>query len=165
MLKEKIEYIKIFIPMGVGFQKIRTYRIGENVEYGQDEYYKVEDIDKRYVILFNKYKGIKKIEYPKSSEIHYYGEKQEKRKGVFKILFIISFFSFNPVVIIPSALLFYFLSENCEKEKIKELEEAKASKKWEKLKRKIMTDDTPTKLDKKQAQSNLDEIKLEDIPF
>ena len=100
MSKKKIKYIKNFVPIDDIFVRTEIFRLGEIVEY-ENEYYKVKDMDEKNIILFNKDIGIKKIEVlgGKWSEIHYYGEKKEKRARILNILFIISILTFNPVLI------------------------------------------------------------------
>ena len=101
MSKKKIKYIKNFAPVDDIFVRTEIFRLGKIVEY-ENEYYKVKDMDEKNIILFNKDIGIKKIEVlgGKWSEIHYYGEKREKRTRILNVLLVISLLTFNPVLII-----------------------------------------------------------------
>lgn len=101
MSKKKIEYIKNFVPVDDVLVRVEIFRLGEIVEY-ENEYYKVKNMDEKNIILFNKDIGTKKIEVlgGELSEIHYYGEKREKRARILNVLLVISFLTFNPVLII-----------------------------------------------------------------
>ena len=103
MSKKKIEYVELSIPSHFSecFVENKIYHIRKIVEHSKDIYCKVQDIDEKYITLFNKEKGIFKYEYPKDySKIHYYGEKREKRTRILNVLLIISLLTFNPVLII-----------------------------------------------------------------